>query len=408
MDVAHLHLLLNHFPTIGFLLGMAVFLLGLAGKSNDLRRAGLILFMGIALLSIPIYISGNGAQQSICDAPPGKPCPDGNTTVTLKAGGAGYTFAPGVRFSGGECVEQPEGNARVDDGAVTGLTLSYLGFGCRTAPAITFSGGKGSGAAAEVNLSPQRTLVSKAMIEEHESSALYSLGLMELTGGFAWLGLWQFRRNSRFSPAVLTAILILSVLTFAAMARTSNLGGQIRHPEVRDTELTAAGVMPAEQSFARKVGEWVAGGGWAFPACETLHFIGLCLLSGIAAIVDLRMLGLIRGVSFRALHRLLPWGILGFGVNLVTGILFFVADPTQYIHGGDWMGEQNATFQWKMIFILLAGLNVLYFTVFDHPWRLEAGDKAPFSARLVAASSLFLVVGIMFCGRMLPFLGGSF
>ena len=209
--------------------------------------------------------------------------------------------------------------------------------------------------------------------------------------------------------AILTVVLVLSLVTFALMANVSNLGGQIRHPEIRDDARIAAPVTSGGEPFARQLGDLIGGGWrWAFAACETLHFIGLCLLFGIAAVVDLRMLGIMKGASYRALHRLLPWGILGFSVNLITGILFFIAEPGQYVHAGNWLGAQNAAFMWKMIFILLAGGNVLYFTVFDEPWQLESGEEAPLVAKLVAATSLFLVVGIMFWGRMLPFLGGSF
>jgi hypothetical protein len=71
---------------------------------------------------------------------------------------------------------------------------------------------------------------------------------------------------------------------------------------------------------------------WVWPASETLHFIGLALLVGIVGTIDLRMLGMAKNMPFRPLHRLLPWAIAGFGINLITGILFFAGDPFQYIH----------------------------------------------------------------------------
>jgi hypothetical protein len=408
MDLAHIHLLLNHFPSIGFLVGLGVFCLGLFGKSNDLLRASLLIFVGIALLSIPIYVSGNGAQQAVCQAAEGKPCSDAPITAAMKTGGSGYQFAPMVTFSGGQCAYPPTATAQVQADAVTSLQITYGGFGCVSAPAITIVGGAGSGATAAASLPAQRIIVSKALIEAHESAALVALGFMELTGALAWLALWHFRRNARFSRVSLGALLLLSALTFGLMVHASNLGGQIRHPEIR-VAANRVPLLSPEQPFARSVGDIVQGGWrWVWPACETLHFIGLCLLFGVAALVDLRVLGVTKGISFRALHRLLPWGILGFGVNLVTGMLFFVADPFQYVHLGNWLGGQNFPFIWKMLFILLAGLNVLYFTVMEQPWQLAPGDDAPLTGKLVAASSLFLVVGIMFWGRMLPFLGGSF
>lgn len=324
MDLAHVHLLLNHFPVIGTIIGFGLFVLGLAGKSNDLKRAGLIVFLAISLVTIATYMSGNGAEEAICQAAqPEDPCAD-------KA-------------------------------------------------------------------------VSKALIQHHESAALVAFAFMELTGALSWLALWQFRRLARVPRANLAAVLVFSGATLLLMANAANLGGDIRHPEIRAPEAlaTAAAPTPAgDPPFARAVGMAVTDATWIWPTCETLHFIGLCLLFGITAIVDFRVLGLLRGVPFQAVHRLLPWGVLGFGVNLVTGLLFFVADPDQY--------TKSPPFQWKIVLIILAGLNLLYFTIFDTPWDLDPGEDAPAIAKFVAASALFLVVGVMFCGRMLPFLGDSF
>ena len=61
MDLAHIHLLLNHFPVIGTIIGGGLFLISLITNSDDLKRASLVVLLGIALLSIPTYMSGNGA-----------------------------------------------------------------------------------------------------------------------------------------------------------------------------------------------------------------------------------------------------------------------------------------------------------------------------------------------------------
>jgi uncharacterized membrane protein len=124
-------------------------------------------------------------------------------------------------------------------------------------------------------------------------------------------------------------------------------------------------------------------------------------LFGVVLLVDLRMLGFMQGIPFSTLHRLLPWGILGFGVNVVTGMLFFIgAPPTFYV--------TNATFFWKLALILVAGANALYFTAFDQPWTLGAGDTPPMAAKVAAVSGIFLWTAVIFCGQMLPFLGHSF
>jgi hypothetical protein len=142
---------------------------------------------------------------------------------------------------------------------------------------------------------------------------------------------------------------------------------------------------------------------WVWPAAETLHFIGLAMLVGVIALMDLRMLGIAKRLPFAPLHRLLPFGIAGFGICLGTGILFFSGDPFQYIH--------NWVFWAKLAFIFLAGVNVVVFYasgVFHQLEDLGPGEDAPFSAKLIAATSLLLWVGVMYFGRMLPFLGDAF
>ena len=150
---------------------------------------------------------------------------------------------------------------------------------------------------------------------------------------------------------------------------------------------------------------WAVAGGipWLWPLGEILHFIGLSILVGIAGVLDLRILGVAKGLPLAPLQRLMPFAIAGFGINLITGFLFFVGDPFQYIH--------NYAFWLKMLFIVLAGLNVMVFYALGLSRRINAvgseGDAPP-GAKMVAGVSLFLWVGVMFWGRMLPFLGTAF
>ena len=261
MDLTHIHLLLNHFPTIGTIIGGGLFLLALLMNSDDLKRASLVILLGIALISIPTYMSGNGAQDAI-------------------------KSLPGV---------------------------------------------------------------SKSLMEAHEGAALEAIAFMEFTGAFAWLGLWQFRRLRRVPNWNLAVILILTVASFGLMARAANIGGEIRHAEIRAVQETATGAPEVARVLARTVGSFVTETPWMWPTCETLHFVGLSLLLGVVLLVDLRVLGVMRGVSFASLHRLLPWAAFGFGVNVITGLLFFVGIPGQYI--------DNKAFYWKIALVMLAGLN---------------------------------------------------
>ena len=71
MSGAHLHLLLNHIPTVAFGVAVALFVAGLIKKSADLTQAGFIAFFLNALLSIPAYVSGNAETCNITTAQTG-------------------------------------------------------------------------------------------------------------------------------------------------------------------------------------------------------------------------------------------------------------------------------------------------------------------------------------------------
>lgn len=69
MNQAHLHLLLNHVPTVGLAVGLGLFVRALLGKSEDLTRASLVVLFLVALTAIPAYVSGSAAQFVLRDHP---------------------------------------------------------------------------------------------------------------------------------------------------------------------------------------------------------------------------------------------------------------------------------------------------------------------------------------------------
>ena len=112
------------------------------------------------------------------------------------------------------------------------------------------------------------------------------------------------------------------------------------------------------------------------------------------------MLGLGKSrISFEGLYQLLPFGMLGFALNLVTGIMFFVATPKQYT---------GFLFFLKMMLVVAGALNVLYFMLSKASWNVGDGDDAPALTKLVAASAIAIWLAVLFCGHMLPWLGNSF
>ena len=305
MNYSHIHIVLNHFPTIGLVLGLGLFIYALLRKNDELKVISLVIFMVLGLLGIPTFITGAAAERAIGD--------------------------------------------RAD----------------------------------------------AAMIELHKDAAVLAFVFLSITGTFAWLGLWQSRRFKRTPRWNQMTVLVLSIVTVALMVNTGTMGGEISHPEIRAEEVTAP-LAEGEEGLNAVLEAWVLDTAWVWPSGETLHFTGMALLFGVALIINLRLFGLLRNVPFAALHRLLPLGIFGFGISLTTGMMLFNANPGRYIN--------VPTFFLKMFMVVLAGIAVLYVTIFDETWNLGPGDKPPLRARFVAVCTMALWLGVLYFGRMIPFL----
>lgn len=137
---------------------------------------------------------------------------------------------------------------------------------------------------------------------------------------------------------------------------------------------------------------------WMWPFMENLHFVGLCALFGGLLAIDLRVIGVCRFIPMKAALSLIPFVMAAFGLNLLTGIFFFCGDPFRYFY--------NLAFQWKMALIVLAGINALWFWFGEHTKlsKLADGEQADVPAKIIAAVSLALWVGIIILGRLIPYL----
>lgn len=162
MDGAHLHLILNHIPVLGLLVGFLMLAWGTIRGYSDVQKAALVTLFLTAATALPVYLTGEPAE---------------------------------------EIVEKMPG-------------------------------------------------VSEQIISQHEDSAMFSLILAMITGLLA-IGTIAVKRflSSQFAAFAIVAVLILTFITGGAMAFTTNLGGQIRHTEIRNGQ---AGETPQTQTDKRK------------------------------------------------------------------------------------------------------------------------------------------------------------
>ena len=153
---------------------------------------------------------------------------------------------------------------------------------------------------------------------------------------------------------------------------------------------------------ATPASEWINSSTWIWPLCESLHFMGLSLLVGITGFFDLRLMGFFRRVSVAAARDLMPFALIGFAINVVTGLVFLTGLPEQY--------ARNPVWWYKVGFLMLAGLNALFYET-----RLSAtvlalgpGSDTPTAVKLIGLVSLVSWFAVLYCGRMLAFIGDAF
>jgi Family of unknown function (DUF6644) len=131
----------------------------------------------------------------------------------------------------------------------------------------------------------------------------------------------------------------------------------------------------------------------------TVHVLTLCVFAGIAAIIDLRLLGLTmtRVPASELVSRLVPWAVAGLIVMTVSGTLLFFAAPLER-YG-------NLFFRTKMALLVLAGLNIClcHKTVYSRVADWELDLVPPPGARVAGGVGLTLWAGIILAGRMIPY-----
>jgi hypothetical protein len=127
----------------------------------------------------------------------------------------------------------------------------------------------------------------------------------------------------------------------------------------------------------------------------------MALLFGTIAVLDLRMLGFAKIIPVEAAHRLVPWGIAGFVICLLSGLVFVTGHPY-----GAMAYFVNHAFLAKMVTLGLAGVNVAAFYLTGTSKaavETSAGEDAPRGAKLVAAASLVLWLLVIYFGRMIMY-----
>jgi hypothetical protein len=141
------------------------------------------------------------------------------------------------------------------------------------------------------------------------------------------------------------------------------------------------------------IAAWVISSVYIWPILECIHFASLCVFIGSLLIIDLRLIGFYRERCASMVQFLIRLSLMAFTVNFATGLLFFAGNTPKYIN--------NSAFDLKLILIMVAGINALFYKVrLSH---LVDTEEVSWSSISVGYLSLLLWTGVIICGRMITF-----
>ena len=129
---------------------------------------------------------------------------------------------------------------------------------------------------------------------------------------------------------------------------------------------------------------------WAYPMLESAHIVGIALLVGNLALLELRVWGAGAELPLRALARLaLALAVAGFCLVAGSGVLMFAAAPAELL--------ASRVFVLKMALVMLAGLNA---AMFHARGGLDRPDGVAWAQTVV---SLGLWLAVIILGRWIAY-----
>jgi hypothetical protein len=151
--------------------------------------------------------------------------------------------------------------------------------------------------------------------------------------------------------------------------------------------------------YDSQIGTAIRESDYAFSIFESIHVLGITLLVGTIAILDLRMLGIIlRPIPITRIARtIFPLTWTGFAVMFCSGFLLFWAEAAK--------NYSNPAFRVKLVLLALVGLNPLIFhtTIYRRVHEWESQEYSPWRARVAAVASLALWSSIIVAGRAIAY-----
>ena len=463
---SHLHILISVFPTFGLLFVLGFYIAGLRTDNDFTRRVCLILFGLLALLSIPIYVSGSGSTAALA----------GNARYSRDMIGAHYNWALAALvllvITGGVAAYEAwraysERRPTKDPyHVVLGLAIASL-----VLTIVVDELGM------EINHSELQLAVTIPDISTPQAWSHAHLFLNHIpTAGFvfaiAFFVAALVANNDGMKRGSLILFVICSVIGVPTYVAGTAAMWALTQPPIPSLDVSLA-VINSHRDMAlwALFGLAVTGATawielWRARSIGHLSKMSLNLVLGFALITLAIMTetghrgGLINHPEIRLATDILPTDAEGgisagieaqmkemvwfvpwqtvhfFGYSLIFGavlavvlrvlgfwksvsfaathrllVLGFLGVLINVVSGMLMMFSDSYryvvsdwTFAPKVALIPLGAMAVLYFSASDKVWTVKVGEDAPRLAKWVAAGMLLAWAGVIICGRMLPYL----
>ena len=146
------------------------------------------------------------------------------------------------------------------------------------------------------------------------------------------------------------------------------------------------------------LGTWVASSTAGYYIMLAFHAVGLSMIVGAMMVIDLRILGVARGISAAAQPRLVTLGWWGFWINALSGVALFFSEANKMFY--------DNTFRWKLflIFVGMISTSALNRTILKPAANGDVARLESGSAKAQAIFSLLLWLAVITVGRMIAYL----